>query len=98
VRRRQFIAGLGSAVAWPATAPAQQSGLPLIGYLEPGSFGTRPDSKAAVHRGLSETGYIEGQNLTVEYRWAEDRFDRLPLLADDLVARVTRTEGTVSSA
>jgi putative ABC transport system substrate-binding protein len=96
MKRREFIAGLGSAVAWPAVAPAQP-GLPVIGYLEPGSFGTRPDAKAAVHRGLSETGYIEGQNLTVEYRWAEDRFDRLPALSGDLVRRQVRVIVAIST-
>jgi putative ABC transport system substrate-binding protein len=97
MRRRQFIAGLGSIVALPTVAPAQQPRLPVIGYLEPGSLGTRPDAKAAVHRGLSETGYVEAQNLTVEYRWAEDRFDRLPALADDLVRRQVRLIVAIST-
>jgi putative tryptophan/tyrosine transport system substrate-binding protein len=87
MRRRVFIAGLGSAVAWPVVARAQQAEKPTIGYLDAGSVETTREVVAAVHRGLSETGYVDGRNVTVEYRWAEDRFDRLPALADDLVRR-----------
>jgi putative tryptophan/tyrosine transport system substrate-binding protein len=87
MRRREFIAGLGSAAAWPLSAHAQQLAMPLIGYLDPGSLETRRETVAAVHRGLAEIGYVEGRNLAVEYRWAEDRLDRLPALAADLVRR-----------
>jgi putative tryptophan/tyrosine transport system substrate-binding protein len=87
IKRREFIAGLGSAAAWPLAARAQQPTLPVIGYLDAGSLETRRESVAALHRGLSETGYFEGRNLAVEYRWAEDRLDRLPALAADLVRR-----------
>jgi putative tryptophan/tyrosine transport system substrate-binding protein len=87
VKRREFIAGLGSAVAWPLGAWAQQPGMPVIGYLDAGSLETRRDAVAEFHRGLSETGYVEGRNVAVEYRWAENHLDRLPALAADLVRR-----------
>ena len=86
MRRREFIAGIGSAAAWPVVARAQRSTIPVIGYLAlPAQRDAGRD--AGFHRGLSETGYVEGQNLTVEYRWAEFRLERLPALADDLVRR-----------
>jgi ABC-type uncharacterized transport system substrate-binding protein len=87
MKRRTFIAGLGSAAAWPLTATAQQRAMPLIGFLDGGSFEARRETVVAVHRGLFETGYIEGRNLTIEYRWAENRLDRLPALAADLIRR-----------
>jgi putative ABC transport system substrate-binding protein len=85
MRRRDFVGGLGSAAAWPLVARAQQSTVPVIGYLDAGSLETRHENVAALHRGLSEAGYFEGRSLAVEYRWAEDRLDRLPALAADLV-------------
>jgi putative tryptophan/tyrosine transport system substrate-binding protein len=87
MRRREFIAGLGSAAAWPMAARAQRSSTPVIGYLDSGSLETNRDRLAAVHRGLSEAGYVEGRNLVIEYRWAEFHYDRLATLADDLVRR-----------
>jgi len=87
MRRREFIAGLGSAAAWPVVARAQQPPMPVIGYLGSGSLYSSREAVPAFHRGLSETGYIEGRNVAVEYRWAEDRLDRLPELAADLVRR-----------
>jgi putative ABC transport system substrate-binding protein len=87
MRRRDFIAGLWSAAAWPLTARAQERpAVPVIGWLDSG-FPNRLSEIAAVHRGLSEAGYIEGRNLVVEYRWGEERRARLPMLADDLVRR-----------
>jgi putative tryptophan/tyrosine transport system substrate-binding protein len=86
MRRREFIAALG-ATAWPLAAPAQQRAAPVIGYLGGGTFDRARAVIAAVHRGLSERGYVEGRNLAVEYRWAEDHVDRLPALAEDLVRR-----------
>jgi putative tryptophan/tyrosine transport system substrate-binding protein len=87
MKRREFIAGLSSTAVWPVVARAQQRAMPVIGYLDAGSLETRRGNVAAVHRGLSETGYVEGRNLAVEYRWAENHLDRLPALADDLVRR-----------
>jgi putative tryptophan/tyrosine transport system substrate-binding protein len=87
VRRREFIAGLGGAAAWPLAARAQQSSIPVIGYLDSGSRTTGQEVVALVNRGLAEIGYVEGRNLAVEYRWAEDHYDRLPGLAADLVGR-----------
>src|ERR1700681_627732 len=85
--RREVIAGLASVAVMPMAARAQPRAVPVIGYLGSGTFDTARTIVAAVHRGLSETGYVEGRNLIVEYRWAEDHLDRLPALADDLVRR-----------
>jgi putative ABC transport system substrate-binding protein len=87
MRRREFIAGLGSAAAWPVVARAQQPKMPVIGFLEVGSLDTARETVVGFRRGLAETGYIEGRNVEVDYRWAEDHYDRLPALADDLVHR-----------
>jgi putative ABC transport system substrate-binding protein len=88
MRRRQFIAGLGSAAAWPPLAArAQQSKLPVIGFLNAGAPDTTREWVSAFQRGLFETGYFEGRNTLIEYSWAEDHLDRLPALAEDLVRR-----------
>src|SRR6516164_6602075 len=88
MRRREFIAGLGSAAAWPVVARAQQSNLPVIGYL--GAQSADDDYTNVTfpfHQGLKEAGYVEGQNVAIEYRWAENQPDRLAALAAELVRR-----------
>jgi putative ABC transport system substrate-binding protein len=86
MRRRTFIAGLGSAAAWPAVVRAQQGALPVVGFVT--SVGSAPAGYvAAFRKALGETGYVEGQNVTVEYHYLEGQFDRLPALMADLVRR-----------
>jgi len=90
IGRRQFIAGLGSAAAWPVAARAQQRAIPVIGLLSGGATPSRagqPEGLVLFLQGLKETGYVEGQNVAIEYRWAENQYDRLPGLAADLVRR-----------
>ena len=85
--RRHFANLLSAAALWPAVARAQQKAMPVIGYLSTGSPGPLAPNVAAFRQGLRETGYIEGQNITIEYRWAEDQDHRLPALVADLVGR-----------
>jgi putative tryptophan/tyrosine transport system substrate-binding protein len=87
VNRRELLILAGTAIAWPPIARAQQKAMLVIGFLSGGSPGPFASFVAAFHEGLSEIGYIEGQSLAIEYRWAEGRYDRLPALAADLVRR-----------
>jgi putative ABC transport system substrate-binding protein len=88
MRRREFLALLGSAAAiWPLAARAQQSTIPVVGYIGSGVMDDQLNLVAATRQGLKEAGYVDGENIRIEYRWAEGHYDRLPALAADLVSR-----------
>jgi putative ABC transport system substrate-binding protein len=88
MRRREFIKLLGgTATAWPLATHAEQPAIPVIGYLDSRPAGVVENRLRGFHQGLKEAGYIEGENLNILYRWADDRLDRLPLLAAELVSR-----------
>ena len=100
--RRDFMTLLGgAAVGWPLVAHAQQPAIPLVGYLGPGTFESARSFRASFLDGLAETGYVEGRNVAIEYRWAEGQYDRLPSLAGELVrhqAAVIVTGGATPTA
>jgi putative ABC transport system substrate-binding protein len=103
MKRRTFIAALGGAAAWPVMAGGQQASLQVIGFLSVGSPETTAHTLVAFRQGLTETGYVEGQNVAIEYRWGRGNFDQMPTLAAELVARhvdviVTSTSGSEAKA
>ena len=98
MRRRELLSLIGStAVAWPFAARAQQSALPVIGYMDTASASTTAHLVEAFRRGLSAAGYDEIRNVTIEYRWADGDYDKLPSLAADLVRRNVAVIATINT-
>src|SRR3954453_11215152 len=87
MKRREFIGGLAGTAASPLRARAQQPAMPVVGFLNGASRNLYANQVTAYHRGLSQTGHVEGQNVAIEFRWAEGQYERLPTMATDLVSR-----------
>jgi putative tryptophan/tyrosine transport system substrate-binding protein len=87
MRRREFIAGLGGVAAWPVAVRAQQTTMPVIGYLGGRSLNSSDPEMAGFRQGLNEAGFVEGQNVAIEFRWADGEYDRLPAFAAEFVRR-----------
>jgi putative tryptophan/tyrosine transport system substrate-binding protein len=97
MRRRDFIAWLGSAAAWPLAARAQQASMPVVGYVYGGAVEGGGNQTAGFRKGLSESGFIEGRNVIIEYRYAETDYNRLPEIVADLVRRRVAVIATVTA-
>src|SRR5215472_461771 len=101
MRRRDFVKGIAVSSAWPLAARAQQAAMPVVAFFSGRSADASVRVATAFRKGLNETGYVEGQNVTVEYHWLEGRYDRLPALMADLVRRrvaVIATPGQTAGA
>jgi putative tryptophan/tyrosine transport system substrate-binding protein len=96
--RREFLGGRGAATAWPLAAPAQQPAMPVIGFLDPRTPDAISERLRAYRQGLKESGYVEGENVTIVYRWAEGQLDRMPALTVELVRRQVSVIAAFSSA
>ena len=97
MRRREFITSIGSVVAWPLVARGQQANVPVIGFLGPGSAQSDSNRVTGFRQGLSEAGLVEGRNFTIEFRWADSHYDRLPMFATELVQRQVAVIATSST-
>ena len=96
-KRREFITLLGVAAAWPLSARAQQANVPVIGFLGPGSAQSDSNRVTGFRQGLSEAGLVEGRNFTIEFRWADSHYDRLPVFATELVQPLSSLTGKAAS-